>query len=86
MQTTFENRIYSLSITCGPDYPNKAPQIRFNNKVNIPSVNQGNGNVENLPLIKNWKSATTIENILVAIKNEMVANKKLQQPAEGASY
>jgi hypothetical protein len=35
----------------------------------LPCVNQGNGKVENLPALKNWKPTTTIENVLVAIKN-----------------
>jgi len=75
-----------LSITCGPDYPQKAPQIKFNNKVNIPCVNQGNGNVENLAVLKGWKQDCTLEKVLLAIKKEMSDNKKLPQPAEGASY
>jgi ubiquitin-conjugating enzyme E2 variant len=85
-QTVFDNRIYSLKIVCGQDYPQKPPQITFANKINIPSVNQANGKVENLPLLKNWKPETTIENILVALKGEMVANKGTKQPPEGATY
>lgn len=39
----FENRIYSLRITCGPDYPDKAPVVRFVNRVNLNFVDtQGN--------------------------------------------
>ena len=53
---------------CGPDYPQKAPQIKFVNKVNIPCVNQGNGNVENLSVLKNWKNDSSIEKVLLAIK------------------
>jgi hypothetical protein len=49
-------------------------------------VNQNNGRVDNLALLKAWKSTTTIENILVAIKNEMVANKGSKQPAEGTEF
>jgi ubiquitin-conjugating enzyme E2 variant len=54
---------------CGPEYPEKPPVVTFNNKINIPSVNQANGKVENLGLLKAWKNTTTIENILVAMKN-----------------
>ncbi|MCL4111414.1 UNVERIFIED_CONTAM: hypothetical protein GTU68_062537 [Idotea baltica] len=67
--TVFDNRIYSLKIVCGPDYPHKPLQVSFLNKINIPSVNQHNGRVENLGLLKNWKPETTIENVLVALKN-----------------
>jgi ubiquitin-conjugating enzyme E2 variant len=86
MQTNFENRIYGLHIVCGPEYPTKSPSVAFTNKVNIPSVNQNNGRVENLAILKAWKETTTIENILVALKNEMVANKGLKQPPEDAYY
>lgn len=85
-KTTFENRIYFLSIYCGPEYPEKPPALTFSNKINLPSVNQNNGRVENLPLLKAWKNTTTIENLLVALKNEMQANKGLKQPPEDATY
>lgn len=52
----------------------------------MPSVNQGNGKVENLAALKAWKPANTIETILQELKKEMINNKKLAQPAEGASY
>ena len=68
IKTVFDGRIYSLKITCGPEYPEKAPQLRFINKINIPCVNQGNGKVEKLDLLNKWKNTTTIENILQAIK------------------
>lgn len=86
IQTNFENRIYFLTIFCGPEYPEKPPVLAFTNKINIPSVNQANGRVENLPQLKNWKNTTTIENLLVALKNEMAANKGLKQPGEDAYY
>jgi ubiquitin-conjugating enzyme E2 variant len=37
--TNFDGRIYFLTITCGPNYPAVAPTVRFNSKINIPSVN-----------------------------------------------
>jgi ubiquitin-conjugating enzyme E2 variant len=58
-----------LKVVCGPDYPQKPPEITFLNKINIPSVNQTNGRVEKLPVLKDWKPTTTIENILIALKN-----------------
>lgn len=85
-QTVFDNRIYSLKIVCGEDYPQKPPTITFANKINIPSVNQNNGRVDKLGLLNAWNEDTTIEKILVALKNEMIANKTVKQPAEGASY
>lgn len=40
-----QNRIYSLKIHCGPDYPDKPPQLSFLSKINLPCVNQQNGKV-----------------------------------------
>lgn len=83
-----DGRIYFLTITCGNDYPQKAPRVCFTSKVNIPSVNQGNGLVEpnKFPLFMKWTSETTIEKILIALKQEMIANKKNAQPADGETY
>lgn len=38
-QTVHENRIYSLKITCGPQYPSSPPVVKFLSKVNLPFVN-----------------------------------------------
>jgi ubiquitin-protein ligase len=37
-------------------------------------------------MFKNWNPAYTMEKILIGIKNEMVNNKKLAQPADGDMY
>eukprot|EP00356_Strombidium_inclinatum_P011481 CAMPEP_0170480338 /NCGR_PEP_ID=MMETSP0208-20121228/1219_1 /TAXON_ID=197538 /ORGANISM="Strombidium inclinatum, Strain S3" /LENGTH=133 /DNA_ID=CAMNT_0010752869 /DNA_START=29 /DNA_END=430 /DNA_ORIENTATION=- len=85
--TNFDNRIYMLSIVCGPNYPASPPEVKFNSKINLPSVNQGNGKVENkFPLFRNWDPATTMEKILIGIKDEMKANKKMAQPADGDMF
>jgi len=62
--------------------------MKFTSKINIPSVNQQNGTLEpsKFPLLKNWNRETTIEKMLVGIKNEMIANKNLNQPADGDMY
>ena len=85
--TNFDNRIYSLNIRCGMDYPNSPPQVSFASKTNLPCVNQSNGRVENkFHLFANWKSEYTIEKILIGLKNEMITHKKLPQPPEGEMY
>ena len=61
-------------------------EVSFTTKINIPSVNQNSGRVDNLNLLKQWKTETNIETILVALKNEMLANKSKKQPAEGQTY
>jgi ubiquitin-protein ligase len=47
-QSVHENRIYSLKIVCGNQYPDVAPQISFTSKINLPCVNPTNGRVSPL--------------------------------------
>jgi len=85
--TNYDNRIYMLTIKCGDNYPDVAPEVRFNSKCNMPSVNQSTGKVENrFHLFANWNNTLSMEKILIALKNEMIANKKLPQPADGDMY
>ena len=37
-QSTFENRIYSLKITCGNDYPDKPLKVKFITRINMNGV------------------------------------------------
>eukprot|EP00828_Plagiopyla_frontata_P041117 TRINITY_DN576_c0_g2_i1.p2 TRINITY_DN576_c0_g2~~TRINITY_DN576_c0_g2_i1.p2 ORF type:complete len:143 (+),score=30.09 TRINITY_DN576_c0_g2_i1:202-630(+) len=87
--TNFDSRIYSLRISCGPDYPMKAPIVKFITKINMGCV-QSNGTVDpnKFQVLGNWNKKYTMETILVGLKNEMNsgANKKLSQPAEGTTY
>ena len=85
-----ENRLYSISIYCGPNYPNEAPRVRFLTRINLSCVNQGNGNVDpsGFRILGNWNSSFSMENILVELRKEMnsPANKRLPQPNEGSTY
>jgi ubiquitin-conjugating enzyme E2 variant len=83
--TNFDNRIFFLNIECGPNYPMTAPVVRFTSKINLPSVNQTNGLIETskFHLFRNWQKETTMEKILIALKQEMIANKSSKQPADG---
>ncbi|KAF4668497.1 Ubiquitin-conjugating enzyme E2 variant 2 [Perkinsus olseni] len=87
--TAFENRIYSLTLECGPEYPDKAPTVKFNTKININCADPKNGHVNSRwgPL-GSWKREYTIETVLESLRREMTsaANRKLPQPEEGASY
>ena len=38
LNTPVENRIISLVVTCGPNYPNEAPTVTFQSKLNFPFV------------------------------------------------
>jgi len=51
-------------------------------------VNQQTGVVEpsKFGLFKSWNPDTTMEKMLIGLKNEMIANKKAPQPADGEMY
>jgi ubiquitin-conjugating enzyme E2 variant len=89
MQTIYDGRLYELRITCGPDYPNVPPKVRFISRINLSSVNQSTGLVEpSLPAIAQWNRNCTIESVLVGIKNAMIQpqNRRLPQSPEGATF
>ncbi|KAK0553763.1 E2 ubiquitin-conjugating protein mms2 [Tilletia horrida] len=88
--TVHQNRIYSLKITCGPNYPDEAPLVQFLTKINLPCVSPSDGKVirDALPILKNWQRGSTMENILVELRRDMASanNRKLPQPPEGTMF
>jgi len=81
-----EGRIYSLKITCGDDYPQRPPRIKFQSRINMSAVN-ATGEVM-VSSIKNWKRDYTIEVVLKEIYREMQSpqNRNLPQPPEGSTF
>ena len=88
--TAFDCRIYSLELVCGPNYPEEPPRVQFQSKINLPVVNPANGLLEpsRFAFFRTWRYKCTMENVLVAIRDEMAsqANRKLPQPPEGSTY
>lgn len=86
---THENRIYSLNIVCGEEYPDKPPTLTFVLKINLPCVDAtGHVVAAEFDTLKNWKRTYTMETVLLELRKSMAspANKKLAQPAEGTTY
>lgn len=85
-----ENRIYSLSIECGPQYPDQPPSIKFISKINLPCVDSNTGQVtpSTFHTLRDWKRAYNMETILLDLRKEMAtpSNKKLPQPEEGSTF
>ncbi|OQV06235.1 hypothetical protein CLAIMM_10837 isoform 1 [Cladophialophora immunda] len=65
-----ENRIYSVNIHCGDQYPDLPPTIQFVSRVNLPCVDQKTGKVDpsRLPCLANWKRDYTMETILIELR------------------
>ena len=88
-QTPFDGQLYELRVTCGPNYPNQAPVVRFVTRINLSCVDQRTGMVtSDLPAISNWHRNMTIEDVLLGIKSTMTSpqNRRLPQPAEGTMF
>ncbi|KAH7151802.1 ubiquitin-conjugating enzyme [Dactylonectria estremocensis] len=87
--SVYENRIYSVEITCGPQYPDSPPEVKFSTKIILPCVDERGRVLSSvLPCLNEWKRANTIETILIELRRYMAApaHKKIPQPAEGEEY
>ncbi|KAI8059090.1 ubiquitin-conjugating enzyme/RWD-like protein [Gongronella butleri] len=87
--STHENRIYSLKIYCGKDYPSAPPEVQFVSRINLPSVHAENGRVDrqSLHCLANWKPNYTLETVLTELRREMgTVGRKLPQPLENTTY
>ena len=86
--TAFDGRIFFLRILTGEQYPAVQPQVYFNSKINLPSVNQTTGQVDpkKFNQFTNWKPTNSMETILIGLKQEMIQNKSSKQPADGTMY
>uniref|UniRef100_A0A6U2ARP4 UBC core domain-containing protein n=2 Tax=Hemiselmis andersenii TaxID=464988 RepID=A0A6U2ARP4_HEMAN len=84
-----EGRIISLLISCGQDYPDRPPTVRFTSRVNMSCVDQRNGMVDSrLAVLGNWNRGYGLERLLLELRREMTSqqNRRLPQPPDGSNF
>ncbi len=87
--TAFDNRIMTLRLTCGDNYPREPPVVRFVTRVNLQGVDPSNGSVDLRKFFPTgWSPTTTMEKLLMEIRKEMSSgqSRAQRQPPEGASF
>ena len=79
-----------MDITCGEDYPNTPPHVRFTSKINLDCVDSSNGELikSKFDIMNNWDASYSMETILIGLRDKMASstNKSKPQPAEGDMY
>ena len=73
-QSVHENRIYSVRMHCGPNYPDEPPTLQFVSQVNLPCVSPRNGAVDpkQLPCLAAWQRTNTMETALIELRRWVV--------------
>eukprot|EP01084_Bolivina_argentea_P282120 482860_1 len=88
--TYHESRLYEVRVHCSENYPDEPPEVSFMSRINMRCVDQQTGQVikRKLNTLNNWQRCYGIENVLVALRQEMASstNRKLPQPPENARF
>ncbi|KAJ2491354.1 E2 ubiquitin-conjugating protein mms2 [Coemansia sp. RSA 2050] len=88
----FQNRIYTLKLKCGDNYPEAPPTVVFVTKIDLGSVVGPDGTVDprQLDVLNKWEptSSHTLQSVLMGLRSLMSKDpyRKIPQPDEGAMY
>ncbi|KAJ6259108.1 Ubiquitin-conjugating enzyme [Drechslerella dactyloides] len=65
-----ENRIYSLKLNCGENYPDVPPTVQFISRIHLPCVDGTTGRVDpaKLSCLSGWKREFTMETVLLELR------------------
>ena len=68
--STFDGRIYSLTMVCGDNYPTEPPSVKFVTKINLPCVGpDGTVNFSRNAMLAAWDPARMgMKDVLLALK------------------
>jgi len=84
----FDARIIRLSITCGQNYPQVPPDVKFISKVMLQGVNQANGVLDKKKVAAWWNPKSNMHELLTKIRKDMTQppNNRTPQPREGEEW
>ena len=68
--TVFSDRIFTLHLRCGENYPNSPPVVKFKTQIKLSCVGK-EGMVSNLPCLKYWNFKYRIQTVLSEIRKTM---------------
>lgn len=84
--TQIGERIYTVKVHCGENYPNVPPSVTFITRINMAHID-GNGVVTRAcPAISNWTPSKTIFDVLCSLRELMKAAAPLPQPPLESTY